>query len=399
MVKMGDERAVASFFAEASMFKVLRSKWAGLCMALFFVLCVPACGPKESIRIGFVANLTGGNAALGVDGRDGALLAVEKINADGGVNGHPIELVIRDDLGTAEGAVAADQELIDDEKVSVIIGHMTSNTMMAAWPEFQNSGVVFLSPTVSTPQLAGHNDNFFRLIPINSTFSARLAEYASNDLSLRRVAIFYDTDNAAFTGTFRDGFVEEFVANGGTILMDHAFSSSAAPDFKPVLSDLKKLQPDAICIIASAVDTALIAQQSRLEGIDVQLLTSNWALTDDLIENGGRTVDGILTVVAHDETNRSPEYLDFSRQFQSRFGRQPTFAAGYGFESVFVLANAFEMTDGKTEGIKNALLQTKDLPGVNGHISFDPYGDVLRTLYLIGVEDGQFVTQKAFTLP
>jgi branched-chain amino acid transport system substrate-binding protein len=366
---------------------------------LFFLLGAPSCGPKESIRIGFVANLTGANAALGVDGRDGALLAVETINSEGGVNGHPIELLIRDDLGTAEGAAAADQDLIANEKVAVIIGHMTSNTMMAAWPEFEDSGVIFLSPTVSTPQLAGLDDNFFRLIPVNSTFSARLAEYASTDLALRRVAIFYDTDNAAFTGTFRDGFVDVFVANGGTILMDHAFSSAAGPDFKPVLSDLKKQQPDAICIIASAVDTALIAQQSRLAGIDVQLLTSNWALTDDLIENGGRTVDGILTVVAHDETNRSAEYLDFSQRFQSRFGRYPTFAAGYGFESVLVLANAFEKTEGTTEGIKNALLQIKDLPGVNGHISFDPYGDVLRTLYLIGVDEGQFVTQKAFTLP
>ena len=366
---------------------------------LMFLLSLSSCGSKEPIHVGFVANLTGPNAALGVDGRDGALLAVEQINSQGGVNGRPIELVIRDDLGTSDGAIIADRELIENEKVPVIIGHMTSGTMVAAWPEFKDSGVIFLSPTVSTPQLSGLDDNFFRLIPVNSTFSTQLAEYASKNLGLKRVVIFYDTDNAAFTDTFREAFSQKFISNGGTILFNYDFSSLSDPDFKAILADIKGQDPDGICIIASAVDTALIAQQAQLEGLNVQFLTSNWALTDDLIENGGHAVDGIVTVVAHNETNQTPEYLDFSNRFQQRFGRSPTFAAGYGYEAVLVLANAFQMTDGEKDGLADALLQTRNLPGVNGNISFDEYGDVLRTLYLIAVRDGKFVTERTFSLP
>lgn len=374
--------------------------WRGwLSIALFFLLLISSCTTKEPIQIGFVANLTGPNAALGVDGRDGALLAVEKINSNGGVNGRPIELVVSDDLGTAEGAIVADRVLIEEDKLSIIIGHMTSNTMMAAWSEFKDSGALFLSPTVSTPQLAGMDDNFFRLIPVNSTFSGKLAEYAVNELALRRVAIFYDTENAAFTNTFRQGFAEKFVSNGGRVLLDHPFSSSSTPDFKVVLTDLKSQDPDSILIVASAVDTAFITQQAHLAGLDVQFLTSNWALTDDLIQNGGRTVDGIMTVVAHDETNRSPAYLDFSKRFHERYGRQPTFAAGYGYESVLVLAIALRATDGEKDGLVDALLQIHDLAGINGNISFDKYGDVLRTLYLVTVRDGQFVTERTFTIP
>jgi len=376
----------------------MRTKLLKLSRGLFFItlflLSISACSSRRPIRVGLVAGLTGQNSALGVDGRDGAMLAVEQINSQGGVNGRPIELVIRDDMGTSEGAIMADNELIADEGIFVIIGHMTSNAMMSVWPQFKDSGVIFLSPTVSTPELSGIDDNFFRLIPTNSVFSATLADYVMSESAIKKVAIFYDTDNVAFTDTFRQGFEKKYLSVGGEILLDYPFSSSSEPDFRPVLSELKKQDPDGICIIASAVDTALIAQQARLEGLDVQLLTSNWALTEDLIENGGSAVEGILTVVAHDETNQSPEYLDFSNRFQMRFGHKPSFGAEYGYEAVLVLANALNKTNGEKNGLAEALLQTSNLPGLDGGISFDAYGDVVSDLYLIAVRDGQFVTEK-----
>ena len=384
---------------EAAMCKMY-SRWlASLLVCILFLLLASSCSPKETIRIGFVANLTGPNAALGVDGRDGAVLAVEKINSEGGVNGRPIELVIRDDLGTSKGAIAADGELINDEHLRVIIGHMTSGTMTASWPQFKDSGVIYLSPTVSTPQLEGLDDNFFRVIVVNSFVAERLAHYAGAHLGLKRIAIFYDTDNASYTETYRDGFAENFTAYGGEIILSHAFSSSSSPDFKPVLADLKPASPDGIFIIASAFDTALIAQRVRLEGMDLQLLGTNWSLTDDLIQNGGSAVDGIITVVSHDENSQLPAYLAFAERFNERFGRAPTFAAGYGYESAMLLANALKDTGGTADGLKTALLATKNFPGVFGNISFDQYGDVQRTLYLIAVRDGRFVTEESFPSP
>jgi len=366
---------------------------------LLFVLSLPSCGSKQALRVGFVADLTGPNAALGVDGRDGAILAVEKINADGGVNGQPIELVIRDDLGTPEGAIKADGELINDEGVFVIVGHMTSGTMTASWPHYKDSGVIYLSPTVSTPELAGLDDNFFRLIVVNTFVAEQLASYAVDDLGMGQVVIFYDTDNASYTDTYREGFTRKFTELGGEVITAYNFSSSSSPDFKPLLTELVPAQPDGVFIIASAVDTALIAQQARLLGLDAKLLATNWSLTEDLIQNGGQAVEGIITVVSHDENSTSPLYSDFADRFQNRFGRPPTFAAGYGYEAVTLLADALEKTDGDKDGLADVLLKTQNLPGVFGNISFDEYGDVVRTLYLITVRNGQFVTERAFPLP
>ncbi|MCP4143415.1 MAG: amino acid ABC transporter substrate-binding protein [Chloroflexi bacterium] len=365
------------------------------CFVFIFVfLTLSACGGKEPIRIGFTAELTGRNAALGVDGRDGALLAVETINDAGGIDGHPIELVVQDDLATAEGALAADKALIEAD-VSAIIGHMTSGTMMAVWPEVMDSEMVFLSPTVSTPELAGQKDNFFRLMPVNTDHARSLAHYAYDELAIRRVITFYDTSNLAYTQSYRDGFGTYFEELGGEVVADNQFSSLESPDFTHLLEEAKVAKVDGLLVLGSAVDTALLAQRAKLIDFDVQILISNWAFTDEVIQNGGEAVDGVLTVVSHDENNQSPAHLSFEGAFVKRFGRQPTFAAGYGYEAVQVLAFALEKTMGTQDDLGEALLETKNFTGVHGNISFDAYGDVQRTLYLLTIENGEMKTIKS----
>jgi len=147
------------------------------------------------------------------------------------------------------------------------------------------------------------------------------------------------------------------------------------------------------------VDTALIAQQANLVGLDTQLLTSNWAFTDDLLQNGGRAVEGILAVVSNDVNNQSPEYLDFVSRFQERFKREPTFAAGYGYEAITVLAEALAKTDGRADALGETLLEIRNFSGIHGDIQFDRFGDVERTLYMIAVRNGKFETRQTIGIP
>ncbi len=366
-------------------------------IAILLMFFFASCAPKK-IAIGFAADLTGSNSALGVDGRDGAQLAVEQINAQGGVAGRRIELVTRNDFGTEQGAVNADRELIEQEGVKIIVGHMTSAQTIAAWEEFKNSGVIFVSPTASTPALAGLDDNFFRLIVVNSLVAERLAMYAANDLALKRVAIFMDADNAAFAKPYQETFTRIFEANGGKVVFLYEYSSRAEPNFVVELNAAKAKLPDGMFIIASAFDAALIAQRARLEGIKARLFTTNWAFTSDLIENGGGAVEGMFAVVSHNENNQSPAYLAFGQAYFQRYGRKPTFASAYGYETILMIAAALEQTNGETQGLKESLLKTSII-GLNGVISFDPYGDVSRPLYLIAVQDGNFINVETFSAP
>jgi len=348
--------------------------------------------------VGFVAGLTGRTAALGVDGRDGVLLAIDEINEAGGIDGHPIELIIRDDSATPEGALAADQELIA-QNVVAIIGHMISETMMGVWSLVEESGVVFISPTVSMPQVSGLKDHFFRLMPANSYQASQLASYAADELNINTVVIFYDEDNLAYTRTYRDSFAARFEQSGGQILQDFPFSSSAQPDFRSMLAQINETAPDTIFIVASATDTALIVQQARLTGFEDQILICNWGLTDDLLLNGGQAVEGLLAITSHEENDQSPERLEFSEHFFERFGRRPTFGAVYGYETALVLGEALKKTHGQAEGLSEALLETKDFPGINGKITLNEFGDVLRPVYLVTVKDGEFVTLATLGYP
>ncbi len=362
----------------------------GYILAVCLVI-LTSCVGKKPIKIGFTASLTGKNASLGIDGRDGAILAVETINAAGGVNGQPLELVIKDDLGTPEGAIAADRALIEAD-VTAIIGHMTSETTISGWQEVKDSGMVFISPTASTPLLAGLKDNFFRLIVVNAYTAATLAQYAYKELELRKIVIFFDRNNLAFTSTYRDGFSVPFMNYGGEITATHEFSSSEMPDLTSALLEARADDVDGILILASARDTAFIAQQAHLANLHVQILTSTWAFTDDLIQNGGQAIENIITVVSHDESDQSPAYTAFKADFVERFKRTPNFGAGYGYEAVIVLANALEKTKGNKTGLAEALLETKDFEGIHGTININEYGDVIRTLYLLTIENGEMKT-------
>jgi branched-chain amino acid transport system substrate-binding protein len=237
------------------------------------------------------------------------------------------------------------------------------------------------------------------LIVVNSYPASQLALHAATQMGLKSVVIFYDADNFAYTGTYVDGFSEQFQKAGGNIETVYEFSSSDEPDFRPMLEEAKSYNPDGLMIIASAVDTALIAQQANLVGFDAQLLTSNWAFTDDLLQNGGRAVEGILAVISNDVNNNSPEYLDFVSQFQERFKREPTFAAGYGYEAITVLAAALEKTGGSPDALGETLLEIRKFTGVHGDIQFDKYGDVERTLYMIAVQNGKFETRQTIGIP
>jgi branched-chain amino acid transport system substrate-binding protein len=352
------------------------------------------CASWEPVRVGFAGELTGRNSDLGVQGRNGAQLAVEDINAAGGVAGRSIELVVRDDLGTPEGAQAADRELIDAGVVA-IIGHMTSGQSVAALPVIEAAGMVLLSPTTSTPELSGLEDHFFRVNPDNSLEARTLARQVYRERGLDSLSVIYDADNAAYTHTFWAAFAKTYRALGGQVTGEVSFSSSEEPDFASLVGEFQRTGPDGLLIIASPLDTALIAQQTQLGGWQTPLFASGWAQTEALIQNGGQAVEEIEIVMNYDSNSQSPVFLGFQARYQERFSRAPTFAAAQAYEAMLVLAAALEKTGGQAERLPQALLETQNLEGLTGTISLNEYGDVVRTQFLITVQNGQFVTLTA----
>ena len=372
--------------------------WPPWCLVLLSgvsIFCFAACVGKEAIRIGFVAQLTGVQAELGIQERNGVQLAVEAINAGGGIDGRLVELVVRDDLGTPEGARAANRELIDMGVVA-IIGHATSGQTVAGLAVTNPARVVMLSPTATTPHLSGLEDYFFRVIYSLADRARELARHIYRSRKITRVAVIHDADNAAYANAYQEVFGEHYKVLGGILTAKADFSSRAQPDFTPLVKQLQASKPDGLLIIAADIDTALIAQRTRLLGWQIPLFTTSWAQTETLINNGGQAVEGLELEVARAANQQTQDYLEFRTRFQARFGQMPSFAAGLGYEAAYVMAAALEKTGGKSRGLPQALVSIKNFKGLTDSFSFDRYGDVIRPYYMGAIRNGQYVAIKSF---
>jgi len=368
------------------------SPWAIVrALLLILPLTLAACGEGRPIPVGFSGQLTGKMADLGVYGRNGAILAVEHINAAGGINGRPLKLIVRDDGNTPEGAVAADRELIDSGVVA-IIGHMTSSQTLAALPQAAKEGVPLISPTTSTPQLTGIRDNFVRVLMDNRSHGRELAAYARNVLDLRRVASIVETDNASYSLTFEKHFSDAFEEHGGTLLRSIPYSSAAVTDWKPVMAELVGLDPDGVLLTCPAQDFVTLAQNIRSAGLTARLLSGAWAYTENLLHWGGSELKGSIFIIDFAADNPSPEYVAFSSAYKRRFGNTPNFASAFAYESVLVLAAGLRKTGGSARGLLEAMVPSEPIKGVVGTFAIDQYGDVSRDIFIVTVRDGQFST-------
>ncbi len=355
------------------------------------------CTAKVPIPVGFVAQLTGVQAALGVHERNGVQLAVEEINNAGGIAGRPVKLVVRDDLGTSEGAKSADSELVDTGVVA-IIGHATSGQTLAGLTVTNPARVIMISPTASTSELSGQDDYFFRVVYSLTNRAYALSRHIYHDHHITRIAVVYDTDNTAYSLSFMKAFTDNYRILGGNVTGVASFSSKSQPHFTSLVALLRKGKPDGLLIIAADVDTALIAQRTRLMSWPVPLFSTAWAQTETLINHGGKAVEGLEIEIANTYSDQTPAYLNFKNRYLNRFGHVPSFGASLGYEAARVLGAALQKTEGKPDGLKKALLGIKDFKGLSETFSFNQYGDVIRPFYLGIIRNRKYVDIKSYKL-
>lgn len=344
----------------------------------------------EPIRIGFSAQLTGRQAELGVQERNGVQLAVEKINASGGISGRQIELIIRDDLGTPEKAQLVDDELIKEDVVA-IIGHATTEQTLSGLKVTNPTNVVMISPTVSTPKLSGLDDYFFSVYPSFKDSSKAFAKYIHQRNAITKMAIIYDKDNFSYSKLYSTTFIDKFKSLGGNITDEVSFSSRTQPDFSSLLLKLREAKPEGVLIIASDMDTALIAQKIRLMEWNIPLFTSAWAQTETLVNNGGKAVEGMQLEQSYPLNSKLSTFTDFQSQYKTRFGNAPSFGSAFSYETALILAEALKKTGGKSNELKHALLEIHDFNGVMDDFSFNAFGDVDRPFYISTIHKGQII--------
>ena len=348
-----------------------------------------ACSPPPPILLGFVGDLSGRVADLGVEGRNGATLAVELRNKAGGVKGRRIELLAEDDQQDPNVARQAVGKLIG-LKVEAIIGPMTSAMATAAVPLANQAQLVMVSPTVTTNSLSGLDDYFFRVLPATIRFAKKNAEYHLEHLGLRRIAAVVDINNRSYTEGWLADYRAAFGAGGGKVVDRVDFSSSSEVLFADLARRLLVSKPDGILILANAVDAAMLCQHLRKLNASIPIAISEWAATEQLIELGGGSVEGIVIAQFLDRQSTRESFLTFRQNYLDRFGKAPDFAGLTAFDAANVVLDAI---DSQVAGqpLKQSLLTRKAFTGTQAPVLFDAFGDTSHDTFLTTVKDGLFV--------
>ncbi|AWI05099.1 ABC transporter substrate-binding protein [Clostridium drakei] len=364
-----------------------------ICILLFvFVVWIifMKIASKKTIIIGFDAQLTGKQSQLGIQERNGVQLAVEKINASGGIDGEKIQLMIRDDLGIPEQAQKMDSDLIKLGAVA-IIGHATSEQTLAGVKAANDDKEIMIGPTVSTPKLAGIDDYFFHVYPSFNESSKAFAEYIYKKNNIKEISIIYDTDNKAYSEDYMEIFENKFKSLGGNVNGEISFSSKNQSDFSSLLYKLNGSKIQGVLIIASDIDTAMIAQKIRAMNLSFPLYASSWAQTPTLIVNGGTAVEGMKVEQCYVPNDKSQAFKDFQDNYKTRFGSEPTFGAAFGYEATSMLTEALKRTEGKKKGLKEEILKNSNFTGIIDGFSVDKLGDTKIPFYLSSINGGKFV--------
>ena len=364
------------------------SCWRGLAGVLAALL-LTACAPEPTLRIGLLAGLSGSVADLGEAARAGAQLAVEEVNAAGGLNGRMIELMSRDD-GQDPGQARAAVVSFAADGVVAIIGPMTSTMAQAALPASTQAGLVLLSPTVSSSSLMGHDDALFMVLP-STQQNARQAAHYHVSRGLRRVVAFYDTRNSTYTEDWLKHYREAGVSHGLHLVQAVPFASGREDSYLQAVRQLRARDVDGILYVSNAVDTVRLLLLARQAGWRQPALGVTWSATEQLLELGGREVEGLSSGQLFNREHTAPRYQDFVRSYRERFGQEPGFASVAAYDATQALVQALGRQQ-PGQSVKQALLQAGPYEGLQERWNFDVYGDAQRRNYVTVVKDGRYVT-------
>ncbi|HVN85793.1 MAG TPA: ABC transporter substrate-binding protein [Candidatus Binatia bacterium] len=346
--------------------------------------------PHDEIVIGEFGSLTGGTATFGTSTHEGLLLALQEINAAGGLLGKSVRVVTEDNQSKPEEAVTAVLKLIKQNEVVAVIGEVASSRSLAAAPQCQSNRIPMLSPASTNPKVTQVGDYIFRACFIDPFQGSTMAKFAVNSLKLHKFAILTDIKNDYSTG-LTEFFRDTVKSLGGQIVAAESYNEGDI-EFKAQLTAIKAAQPEAIYVPGYYTECALIARQARELGLTATLLGGDGWDSPKTVEIGGRFVDGVYFTNHYSEEEQRPEVQKFIADYKHAYGgKTPDAMAVLGYDAMEMMADAIRRA-GSTKGpaIRDALASTKDFPGVSGRITIDGNRNAHKAIVVLKIDGGRF---------
>jgi len=361
-----------------------------LALAVVLGLVLGGCQKQaKELKIGIIAPISGEAATFGESTANGAKLYFDQVNAAGGVEGMKIVYFVEDDKGDPTEGANAYSKLIDQNKVSAIVGTVMSKVSLAGAPIAQNKGVPMISPTSTNPAVTLVGNYIFRACFIDPFQGFVAAKFAYNDLGKKTAAVIYDSGND-YTKGLAEVFRDEFTKMGGKIT---AFESYAAgtSDFNAQLVKIKATNPDVLFIPNYYNDAGLIAKQAREMGIKAIFLGGDGWDSPDLFKIGGKAIEGGFFVNHFSKDSQLPAAKKFVADYKAKYNKDPDALAALAYEAAMITVDAIKRAKSSDpKAIRDAMEKT-NLETLTGVVKFDQNRNPVKGAVILECKDGQAV--------
>ena len=327
--------------------------------------------------IGALDSLTGVGESYGVPLSQSKLLAVEEINAAGGINGRMMRLVIEDSKCTANDAIIAFRRLVDVEDVKIILGATCSGGTLGVAPLAEKEGIILFSPSSTSPDITTAGDYIFRTALNSSNMGVDIANTIWTDGISEIVTITESTD---YVEGVRRTAVTQFKELGGTVLASERYSSDVI-DFRSSLTKLLAEDPGALLLAAQGeASGGAIVKQARELGYEGPIYTEVVPTAPEALSIAGEAATGMKAVVPNPDlsTDIGMRFLENYRARYNGSAPWPWFQ-GSAYDDVYIAAECLGMTndDQDTEGFRDCMYDITWSGAIGDSYSFDENGDVV----------------------
>lgn len=339
----------------------------------------------DTIKIGLITPKTGQIAQYGIAVENAVNIAVEEVNAAGGINGKQVELISYDNKADATESINLFNRLVDNDKIVALVGPVISSTSLAVAPLAEERGIPMISPTATNLDVTPDYEYVFRACYTDPYQGSIVAKFATENVGAKTAAVLYNAGDDYSTG-LAEAFKETFEAAGGTITNFEGYTAENK-DFKSVLTTIKEKQPDVLFNPDYYNTVGLIAGQVKEVGLETVMLGGDgW---DDVQKDYAGVVDGYYFANHYATDDEDPVVQAFIKAYQDKFqGNTPNALGALGYDAAKIMIAAIEAaasTDGAA--ILEAIKAT-DINGVTGHITFDENGDPQKSVSMLKIENG-----------
>jgi branched-chain amino acid transport system substrate-binding protein len=361
----------------------------GLATAIISVAGVAiASGAFADIKIGFHTPLTGFAAGDGKSARTSAELAIEQINAAGGINGEKLVLVIYDDQAKANQAVPIARKLLGQDKVKIAISGSYSGPTRAAAGIFQEAGVPYISAYAIHPDITRAGNYVFRTSFMGEVQGRGGAKLIGEVMGKKRVSVINLAND--FGAALNAGFKQAAAKFGIEIVGEYSYKISDR-QFGPIVASVKKDNPDAIYASGYFFTAGPLVSQLRAAGIKAAIIGQEGYDSQIFIKIAKAAAEGVVITSSLNRDSTAPETKNFIADFEKKAGFEADMVAASTHTAFMVAAAALKKAGPADPAkLRDAVAGTKNLAVSTGNISFNALGEVTKAIQVQVVKDGNW---------